>query len=138
MSSSHQASPALNNFHRLLAQVGSATHQVVSPEKPWCEVDGVTIQLELLEWPSYHCILITFTDHNFEIKDADTLAYLLNLNRQIAKESPFSTLFALDETGKHLQLHQKVQVDDLPVWTIDRYFKETIERLQSMFIYTAE
>jgi hypothetical protein len=138
MTSSHQASPNLSNFHRLLHQVSTATQQVVSPEKPWCEIDGVLIALELLEWPSYHCILVTFTDKNFEIRDADTLAYLLNLNRQIAKESPFSTLFALDETGKHLQLHQRIQVGDLPVWTIDRYFKETIERLQSMFVYTAE
>jgi hypothetical protein len=138
MSSSLQANPNLSNFHRLLAQVGTATHQVVSPEKPWCEIDGVVIQLDLLEWPSHHCILVTFTDKNFEIRDPDTLAYLLNLNRQIVKESPFCTMFSLDESGKHLQLHQRIQVDDLPVLAIERYFKETIERLQSMFIYVTE
>ena len=137
MNSSHLTQQALKNFHRLLNQIGTATAQVVSPDKPWCIIEGVHIQFEHLQWPTYHCVLITFTDQNFEIRDSETLTYLLKLNRQVITESPLTTLFALNEAGKHLQLIQRIQIDELPVWTIDRYFKETIERLQSMFIYTA-
>ena len=79
-------------------------------------------------------VVFIFTLTMFRIVDAATLAHLLSLNRDMLAQCALPACFCLDETGHHVQFQQRMLLNDVPLWALERYVHDTLERLRNLFV----
>jgi hypothetical protein len=124
-------------FNRLVGQVGRAIGQGAVEQQTVFQWDGARLELIPISWEqSNPAVLFVFTLTDFKVVDAPTLAHLLHLNRDLLQSCQLPACFTLDKTGHHVQFQQRMQLDDMPVWTLQRYIQDSIERLRDLFVLT--
>ncbi|MDH4396133.1 MAG: hypothetical protein QE278_10670 [Limnobacter sp.] len=134
--SNHEAE---RDYLHLLSQVRIAVRQVanrcvLTPDEPTFQLDGVLIGVRHIHHSGLNWLQIDFTMLDFEVADAATLARLLVMNHELAATSPLVGYFALDAAGGRLQFIQRTTLADLPVWALEKYFTDTVGRLNQMFV----
>ena len=134
-----QANQNEESYLHLLGQVrmavqGLASACALTPEEPTFQLDGVLVGVRHIQHSGLNWLQIDFTMIDFEVADAATLARLLQLNHELATSSPLVGYFALRGEDARLQFIQRTTVADLPVWALEKYFTDTVRRLNQLFV----
>jgi hypothetical protein len=130
---------AEHDYLHLLSQVRFAMGHfanrcVLTPDEPTFQLEGVLIGVRHVYHSGLNWLQIDFTMLDFEVADAATLARLLVMNHELAATSPLVGYFALDAEGGRLQFIQRTTLSALPVWALEKYFTDTVGRLNQMFV----
>ena len=122
-------------FAQLIGQVGRAVGKPLQVDHPVVDLDDAQLRLEWVQaegMPS--SVVFAFTLTAFEIQDAATLAHLLSLNRDMLGTCALPACFCLDESGHHVQFQQRMLLEDMPIWALERYIHDTLERMRELFV----
>jgi len=122
-------------FQRLLEQVGKVTS--VPAAQGTSRFEWGDVALELVPMAVNRCkaaVLFVFTLTGFRIADPATLAQLLNYNRNLLQDCELPACFCLDPSGAHVQFQQRMLLDEMPLWTLQRYIEDSVERLRDLFV----
>jgi hypothetical protein len=135
--SSH-ADQSERDYLHLLGQVRIAVRQIASccvltPDQPTFQLEGVLVGVRHMQHSGLNWLQIDFTLMNFKVADAGTLGRLLLMNHELAASSPLVGYFALDGESGRVQFIQRATLADLPVWALEKYFTDTVGRLNQMF-----
>lgn len=117
-----------------MAVQACASNCVLSPDDPTFHLEGVQVGVRHIQHSGLNWLQIDFTMIDFEVTDAATLARLLQLNHDLASSSPLVGYFALRSSDAKLQFIQRTTTADLPVWALEKYFVDTVGRLNQLFV----
>ncbi|HEY1058253.1 MAG TPA: hypothetical protein VGE55_05935 [Limnobacter sp.] len=127
--------PIPDAFARFIGQLERATGKAVSVHNPVIDLGDARLCLHWVQaegMPS--SVVFAFTLTAFEIQDAATLAHLLSLNRDMLGTCALPACFCLDESGHHVQFQQRMLLEDMPIWALERYIHDTLERMRELFV----
>lgn len=125
---------AEKEFRGFLKMLSKVAGQVLSPQQNSFEIDGVSVQVDHHDWNTFHCISMTFQLNACEVQGEETLTSLLEDNRSLSQTNPLPSLYALSPCRKHVQLIQRLQPGDLPLWALEQYIFATVRQLQRNFV----
>lgn len=132
------AEAELRLFNHFVGQVGRSIGQPIFQSPATFQWDGAKLELIPLVWEhNKPAVLFVFTLMDFKLVDAATLAQLLHLNRDLLKNCQLPACFALDESGHHVQFQQRMLLDEVPVWALQRYIQDSLTRLRDLFVLAA-
>lgn len=131
------------DYLHLMGQVRAAVSHMATKctltlEQPTFVLDGVEVGVRHVRCSGLSWLQIDFSLRYFEVTDADTLSLLLTLNQQLATTTPLVGYFAMEKDTHVIQFIQRASVSDLPVWALERYFKDTVDRLNGMFVFVVK
>lgn len=125
-------------FRELVGRVGNATGKAVAKNQTVFEWEDARLQLvPIARNNSSPAVLFVFTLTGFRVGNAATLAQLLHLNRQLLLDCELPACFCLDESGLHVQFQQRMRLDEMPLWVLQRYIEDSLSRLRDLFVVVA-
>ena len=126
-------------FRELVGRVGNATGKAVGKNQSVFELEDASLELVPVAWNnSSPAVLFVFTLTGFRVGSAATLAQLLHLNRQLLHDCELPACFCLDESGLHVQFQQRMRLDEMPLWALQRYVEDSLSRLRDLFVVVAK
>ncbi len=125
-------SVAQPTFEQFLQRVSCAVQKPLTLNHSEFELNGVLIRLIAQNSPiSKNCIV------QFELihvnTNAQTNSYLLSLNRDLAIQSVLTGFFALNQSRDTILFIQKIQLSEIPVLGLLRFFQDTVSSLFDLF-----
>lgn len=125
-------------FCELVVRVGNATGKAVGKNQSVFEWEDASLELVPVAWNNSNpAVLFVFTLTGFRVGSAATLAQLLHLNRQLLHDCELPACFCLDESGLHVQFQQRMRLDEMPLWALQRYVEDSLSRLRDLFVVVA-
>lgn len=122
-------------FNGLLQQVGKTVAGPATAGNTTFDWDGVRLKLlPITRQNSGSAVLFVFTLTGFRIAEAATLAQLLHYNRSLLMDCELPACFCVDESGHHVEFQQRMLLNEMPLWTLQRYIEDTVERLRDLFV----